>query len=818
MKSMRGIIGPIDNNNLQVVKYTNSTDGALSVKWQSISPRFFIGLAIAAFFAISLLFRIVLPYNHIFVDDWIKFSSIDAYSHMRLVDNWAFNFPHLTDIDIYRVYPGAPGALGFSFFSWLITFVTWVIGFGSPDQHLVNVIGVYFPAILGGLTVIPAYFLGKALFNRWAGLMAAGLMAIMAGEFMGRSILGFTDQHVAETLFSMTSVLFLILAIKTAAERQLTYEHFLRRDFKPAVRPLVYSLLGGIFLAIYLLTWQGALLFVFIIALYFIIQFIIDRLRAKSSDYLGITGFILFFVSLIICLPFSLSRYVVIALITAVLIPPVLSVISRLISRYGLKTYYYPLILVGLGVVFIAVFYAVAPDILKVILDRFRFVFLPSGATASTTLEMRPFLSPQGEFSTLVAWGNYTTSFFLVKSWPIPGFALIAFVVSIWLYIKKRSDEKHLLLLFIWTLVMLVATLVQRRFAYYLVVNISLFSAYISWLIIWLVGLKQLAARRKEASKVENIKQNPKKQKKKRVYSIYHINVILAIIVVFFFVFFWNITKAKDVASRVNFAPSDAWEDSLHWVKDNTPDPFGDPESYYRIYPVSSGEKFTYPPSAYGVTAWWDYGYWISRTAHRLPSANPAQDPERITKVANLFLSRDETTLREIREELKSSYIIIDYDIASSKFWAIATWAGKDLEEFVGVYYVLSQGKLVPVQLYYPGYYHTLLVRLFCFDGEAVPEGTPLVITYEEKTSLEGIRVRQIVDFKEFDNYQEAVDFIQSEGKSNNIIVGQNPFISPVPLEAVSDYRLVYSSDVGLNSQDIGDNSEVEIFQYTGTD
>jgi len=27
----------------------------------------------------------------------------------------------------------------------------------------------------------------------------------------------------------------------------------------------------------------------------------------------------------------------------------------------------------------------------------------------------------------------------------------------------------------------------------------------------------------------------------------------------------------------------------------------------------------------YGVLVWWDFGYWVTRLAHRIPSANPKQ-------------------------------------------------------------------------------------------------------------------------------------------------------------------------------------------------
>ena len=182
------------------------------MKIGKLSPKLLIGILVAVFFGISLVFRVALPYDQVFVGDWIKFTSNDAYFYMRLVDNLVHNFPHLMKFDPFIIYPGGGDVTGLHFFDGLLAVIIWLAGLGSPTHRTIDVVGAYFPVILAALTVIPVYFLGKALFNRWAGVLAAGLVAILPGEFLGRSILAFTDHHVAETLFSTVSVLFLILA------------------------------------------------------------------------------------------------------------------------------------------------------------------------------------------------------------------------------------------------------------------------------------------------------------------------------------------------------------------------------------------------------------------------------------------------------------------------------------------------------------------------------------------------------------------------------------------------------------------------------
>jgi oligosaccharyl transferase (archaeosortase A-associated) len=774
---------------------------------------------IVLFFALSLLFRVALPYDSIFTGGWVKFSSNDAYYHMRFVDSLVHNFPHVTNFDPFYIYPGGgTSAGGVHFFDYLLATIIWIIGLGSPTQHMVNVVGAYFPAVLAALTVIPVFFIGKAMFNRWVGVLAAFLVAILPGEFMGRSILAFTDNHVAETLFSTVTVLFLILALKAAGARQdgqnlLTYGQLMKGDRKTLTRPLVYSLLAGVFLGIYLITWLGALLFVFIIALYFIIQFIINHLRQKSTDHLGIIGFIVFLVALIIFLPISPNTNLSLALIAAVFIPLVLAGFSRLISGRGLKPYYYPLSLIVVGAVFFGIFYAIDREAVSVLWSNFLSVFAPGGgSTATTTMEMQPFLSPQGSLTTAVAWGNFTTSFFLTKDWPIPGFGFISLVVLIWLSIKQRGEREYLSFFVIWTLVILFATLVQRRFAYYLVVNMALLSAYISWQIIWLVGLKKLAERPAKspgAERAESARARKKKRQQGSDLTTIYLNTILAVIVIIPLVSVWNITKSKEVASVAPYAPSNGWEESLNWMKDNTPDPLGDPDAYYKLYDLD----YQYPASAYGVTTWWDYGYWVSRTAHRLPSTNPSQDPTPITRVANLFLSQDEAAADAIMAELGSSYIIADFDLLTSKLWAVVDWAGQDQDKYFSTYYLSSQGTLKPVTVLTPDYYRTLVVRLYSFDGKAVAEGKPLVVNYQEKVEG-GILKKVVINAEQYPSYQAAQEYIAGQKSGNYDIVSNNPFVSPIPLEAVTGFRLVYSSMYSITYAQNAMMPEIKIFEH----
>ena len=232
-------------------------------------PLVLIGILLAVFAGVALYLRIGFAHDQVFVGDQVQFTETDAYYHMRLVDNLLHHFPTRITFDPYTYYPhGAPVPWP-PFFDWLVAGIAWIFGMGSPTQHTAEVIGAWLPAILGALAVIPVYFVGKVLFNRWVGVIAAGLIAVHPGGFLTYSTLGFCDHHVAEVLFSTLTMLFLILSLKHARLRQLTFTD-MRRP-KPAIlgKPLLYSLLAGLFFGIYLLTWVGGLLLLFILFIYF---------------------------------------------------------------------------------------------------------------------------------------------------------------------------------------------------------------------------------------------------------------------------------------------------------------------------------------------------------------------------------------------------------------------------------------------------------------------------------------------------------------------------------------------------------------------
>jgi len=803
-------------------------------------PIVIVGIILAALCGISLYIRIALPHDQIFVNGAVWFRETDAYYYMRNIETLVHNFPHYNSFDPYILFPGGGGALARPFFAWFVGGIILLVKGAASSLHSMEVVAAYMPAILGTLTLIPVYFIGKELFNRWAGVIAAALVAILPGEFLHRSLLGFTDHHIAEVLFSTVCMLFLIMAIKRAREREISFSHVLSRDWSTIIRPLIYTLLVGIFLGLYLLSWQGGLMFIFIIFIYLVIQFVVDHLRRKSTDYLCIVGTPLFIIALLMLLPLlakgSLDTISRVSLLIAILVPIILSVISRLMAARTLKPVYYVLVLVGLTGIGLAVLHALDPSLLGSMLSQFS-VFGQSGAML-TVMEATGLLFPQGTFTFSMAWANFTTSFFI---------SFIALVMLAFVVVKERSAHKTLFL--VWSVVMLLAVLGQRRFGYYYTLNAALLTGYFSWKMLDIAGLSKLLAKPKEL--VEAVRKFKKKKKKQsregaKPKSFMQprgvwISVIVVGIVLFFLVIFPSVGLWKDTPTSLGGglyigytkplaqqAPimDNGWYTACSWLQDkdntgvpNTPDPFGDlgdPNFYYKLYKT----PFQYPESAYGVMSWWDYGYFIMQIGHRIPNANPGQAGA--VQAGKFFTAQNESAAQAIVEEynLGTKYVMIDSAMATGKFYAMAEWAGKNVSDFYEVYYLPTEEGGEWRTLFYPAFYQSMVIRLYNFDGRAVTPATnsSIVISYEEKITSDGQKYKAITSGQAFATYEEARAYVASQTSGNYRIVGTSASTSPVPLEALADYQRVYPEHSLPEPDGATSPAAVKIFKYLGSD
>ncbi len=766
------------------------------------------GLALLFIFGIALLARVYYQYDRVFADGWARFYEVDPWYHMRQIENVAHHFPHLNSFDPYMVYPGGNAVSTGPFVDLLIGFIAWVVGLGSPSQNVIDTVGAWAPAVMGALITIPVYVIGRELFNRTVGIIGAALVAILPGQILWRSMLGFPDHHVAELLFSTLTIMFIILAIKKAQEKGNTLAGLRNKDWKSLKTTLIYSLLAGVMLGLYLLSWRSGAFLVFIIFAFVIVQFIIDHLRERPTDYLGIVFIPAFLVALILrALPiwstYKNENLQVPALIISILAFGACSLLSYGMVYKGIKKYYYPLLLIigaGIG---IGLFHLVDPSRLDTIFDKFT-VFNPSSS-------MQTIAEVQGISLTQI-WSWFAVAFYI---------SLISLAIMGYFVFKGGSPTKTLL--FVWGIIVLVATIGQNRNAYYLAITISILTAYFCWRILDLPNFtKTFGKNKQEAILTKKEKHKGIKTKREKLEATPvkrdaygYAYAIVAIVVIFFLVFFPNIGHTMDQAETTT-GPDDDWHESLVWMKDNTPDPFGDPDFFFAKYNSPTSGGYMYPESAYGVMSLWEYGYWITYMGHRIPNGTGGQGNAEM--IASFFTSQSESEAIGILDQMGSKYVMIDYAMATLKFPAITVWAGKDTSEFFDMYhYVNSQGALVVTPLYYPAYYRSMSTRLYTFEGKAWdpdgwvkdhPEYQIQAISYIQREGY-----RELTDVKKFDSYAQATKFINDN--SNYIIIGNSPYISPVPLEELTHFELIHKSPKVAITRLDETVSLVETFEYS---
>ncbi|GAH93293.1 unnamed protein product, partial [marine sediment metagenome] len=184
-------------------------------------------------------------------------------------------------------------------------------------------------------------------------------------------------------------------------------------------------------------------------------------------------------------------------------------------------------------------------------------------------------------------------------------------------------------------------------------------------------------------------------------------------------------------------------------------------------------------------------------------------------RAGQFFTAQDEDSVNEVidRYKLGLKYVVIDYTMAIGKFYAMVDWAGGDMDEFRGVYYQrMSDGTAMPVVLYYPTYYQSIVARLYNFDGKAVTSTQPIVISYEEK-EYGGEKYKEITWGQYFSSYEEAKAYVSSQTSGNYRIGGLDRFATIVPLEELDSYELVHESDarIGMGNMTL---PAVKIFKY----
>ena len=668
----------------------------------------------------------------------VYFSGNDPYYHYRATMYSVKNWPSRIYGEPWTQFPVGRNVGNFgTLMDQAVATVALIVGLGNPSPELVAKISILAPAVIGALCTIPAYYLAKQLGGgRIGGITAAALVALVPqASWITRSSVGYYDHHVAETLTMTIAVFAMVNALVVVGRERPVYEQLQDRDWDGLLPSVKASALAGLALAAYLLTWAAGVVLVGIFGVFFVLAMSIAVLRGESPEHLAFAGAGSHIVALALMAPWiqtlgietttlSLLQLLLVVGIAAVCV--VLAAMARAWDRQQLSEEAYPVVVLGIGLAAILVLWLVLPKAVQIIWGNLqRIMFLGQTDTTLTISEAQSMFDDDRAPIAEQFWNGYGFAFFT------------AMIAGVWMAARGLLAERtrsEYLLISVWTIFILMMTMTQIRFHYYLVVVVAVLNGWLVTQVLSLVGYPSLAD-------FEDLQ-------------TYHVLTVFAIIMLLIVPIASPIAIATSADRSEDLRPGSSvrtWADNMEWMNENTPAPgtYGGAEnemSYYGPFEDVDGD-YDYPDGAYGVMSWWDYGHWITVEGERIPNANPFQSGARGASAyfqttnetrANLYLEAlsssdvtgsqlDDMSNAELRAAIEAQseqeagedtrYVVIDDQMVGDKFFAITQWAGANFSDYyTGQRYQLNNQNTtlsVPSQTFR----ETMLSRLYFGDA-----------------------------------------------------------------------------------------------------
>lgn len=687
--------------------------------------------------------------NFVSEDGTVMLSAVDSWYHWRTVlysvENWPFTMP-------YEVWTGYPtgryvGQFG-TLFDGIIATVALIVGLGNPSEEVVFQVALLSVPVMAALVAIPTYLIGKRLGGRLAGILGVSLLALFPGTFLTRTTVGMLQHHVAEVLFMSVAVLAMMVALRVAEREKPVYEQFEDRDLNGLKRPLGYSALAGIALALYIWVWPPGVVLVGIFGLFFAISLSVDYVRGVSPDHTAFVGGVslavagLFTLLLIEEWTTSVTSFGYLQPLLALGVAAgcaFMAWLARLWDSREFETWQYPVTVAGLIALAMAIVAIVLPDLFGTVISNVeQRLFFGQTDTTLTIAEAQPPANATEHVFREYRFAFYTAAVGLAALAARPFFG-------------KEHRTEHLLVV-VWALVITSMAFTQVRFNYYLVVVVAVCNAYLISLVVgWT-----------DFSKISSV----------RDLQGYQVMTVAAVLLVLFVPLLVPAAGATAMQAGGSAGPSgDAitWEGANTWLAENTPEQGqwgGANESleYYGTYDIPEDRDFAYPEGTYGILSWWDYGHLITVQGERIPHSNPFQQNARSSSAffiadseersdllldalpaaggqsvhdlsdEELAMLADDRTEQQENEEMR--YVMIDDAMAGGKYDAIATWTGPGPDAYVSAEEVeTTDGETITAPVRNDAYDETTLSKLY-YDDSSGMESYRLVHESGETTQF----------------------------------------------------------------------------------
>ncbi len=753
-------------------------------------------LIIAA--ALSLKIRVMNPWESVFT--WtVRLGGNDPWYYYRLIENCIHNFPHRIWFDPFTHYPFG-SYLHFGPFMVYLGAIAGIIS-GSTGGESLRAVLAFLPVVGGVLTILPIYLIGREVFDKRVGVIAAFLIAFIPGQFLQRTLLGFADHHAYEVLWMLVTVGMFTYSLNRWNET----DEVRRYD-------LVLAAMTGVAFGLYIDTWAPGFVLALVIFASIYLALIFGQFVQLKSKFLPLTAVALL-VAAIVYLPFAFSypgmsttHYSPFQLSVILTVAALILILWKIDERYEIiekrirvrKELFFTTIAVAGLIAMPTVF----PQLYTSIATVLKLIQLRGGAL--TIAEVYPFFfTREGAFTLWNAYVHFGITFFLA----VPGLIYAAY------RIYRHRNYRELFLL-VWAVSLFVALWGQNRFAYYFASVSALYCA---------LFLHFLFDKLHFYSAVKTIAGSKTKFSFARVA----IAILIAAAVI---IPTYQLAEAQSLSAG---GPQKQWYDALEWMRHNTPDGDRYDEYYLKLYPVppSNKERYSYPFQTYGVMSWWDYGHWIEAIAHRMPIANPFQHGignkyNNVAGAAPFFTATNESYAEEIAEKLNVRYVVSDVEMATGKFYAMAVWAEGDLpyaEKYYDGFIYLAPGGVVgfartgievppnsfvvPLKLPSKLYYETVEAKLHIFDGNGLHHYRMI---YESSPAAEWQSYLTVLGSNISDENLLSLAFSDAFQRSR---FGLSPSFVAQEILFKYAYKRLYSKDLGIHLTDLKPSGYVKVFE-----
>ncbi len=286
----------------------NSGNGWLKNHW--------CALALCAIVVVAFALRTVFAYG-ISADGGFALSGgSSAQYHLHIIESILDGSYSMTDAAVnypnggLNVHPPLMDYLGAGIASVLSAFGLSTTEAASAAIAILN-------PVVGALTCIPVYLVGRQMFDKKVGVVAALVFAFLALPISTTVFSSGTPYGLAA--FFLTFMTYFVVKMVQAHDAEAG---------KSAV--MVNSLLAGIFLLLSALTWNGFRFVVVLLAVAMIIQIIADRFAGK--DFSGILGG--YTVAILVGTLLSAVYYIPAGLFEAVFSGPLLIAVVSVVFAY----------------------------------------------------------------------------------------------------------------------------------------------------------------------------------------------------------------------------------------------------------------------------------------------------------------------------------------------------------------------------------------------------------------------------------------------------------------------------------------------------